>query len=297
MMNEAKIGNLTEASCHFLLANKLADHIRKYGTTRQTREIRCMLQDHQRQEWEGNVMRMFQSGEEEIMHVVFRESGKNLTKMPMKNVQTLKISCNEMNKLGHHYGTSEVQTKEEGRQLGESIKQFHEAWINRRPGEDLQCESSKVHSSVLTATYRLSTKYPDVMQETMGILDLMMLWKSLRTGYAPQIEGRANSDTRGMLAKNLTTVSNNETLNNMFVCIHERHTSLTEEMEYSDITYEDIRNMCHAATPKMSRMADASAHLSAQRVMSDFTALHNLITRHPGTVIEEDINKLCQDHY
>ncbi len=102
MMHEAKIGNLTEASCHFLLANKLADHIRKYGTTKQTREVRCMLQDHQRQEWEGNVMRMCQSGEEEIMHAVFRESWKNLTKMPMKNVQALKLSCKEMNKLGHH---------------------------------------------------------------------------------------------------------------------------------------------------------------------------------------------------
>ncbi len=125
----------------------------------------------------------------------------------------------------------------------------------------------------------------------------MMLWKSLKTGYAPQIEGRTDSETRGTVAKNLKTVSNNETLNNMFVCIHERHTSPTEEMEYSDITYEDIRNMCHAATPKMSRMVGESAQLSAQRVMSDFTALHNLITRHPGTVIEEDINRLCQDHY
>ncbi len=62
----------------------------------------------------------------------------------------------------------------------------------------------------------------------------------------------------------LKTISSNETLNTMFVCIHEHHTSHAEEMEYSDITYEDIRNMCHVATPRMLRMTGENANLSAQ---------------------------------
>jgi hypothetical protein len=37
----------------------------------------------------------------------------------------------------------------------ECIKGFHEAWINRSPGEDLACKSARVHSSILTIIYQL----------------------------------------------------------------------------------------------------------------------------------------------
>jgi hypothetical protein len=32
MVREAKTANMDERSCNLLLANKLADHVRKYGT-------------------------------------------------------------------------------------------------------------------------------------------------------------------------------------------------------------------------------------------------------------------------
>jgi hypothetical protein len=46
---------LTESGCHYLLANKLADHIRKYGTTQQSREVSSSMSLSRARQYDTNT--------------------------------------------------------------------------------------------------------------------------------------------------------------------------------------------------------------------------------------------------
>jgi hypothetical protein len=98
MMRHAYTENMNQAACNLVLANRLFDHIRKYGTGEQVAAAISVMRDGQRLEWERQVMNLCDITDTNVMEAVLRDAGRSIKVVQPRTESGLRELREQVNK-------------------------------------------------------------------------------------------------------------------------------------------------------------------------------------------------------